>query len=166
LNDPRSVALGSRARRWYFRIMHHFGSFPVWRRKGAAVVTASALAACALALPTLAHPSGNAAVLDRLSKGQWEIRMRGGGMATRRTCLGDPRNLIQLRHADLPCNQVTVAQEADEVTVQYTCRGKGYGRTRIRLENDALIQIDSQGIENGLPFAFTAEARRTGACAG
>lgn len=87
-------------------------------------------------------------------------------MATRRTCLGDPTTLIQLRHSDLPCKRVTVTQKPDETTVQYTCRGHGYGRTHIRFENDALVQIDSQGIEDGLPFAFTAEARRTGACPG
>ncbi|WP_232332837.1 hypothetical protein [Novosphingobium aquimarinum] len=85
-------------------------------------------------------------------------------MRPRRTCLGDPKSLIQLRHADVPCDRVTVSQSADEITVQYMCHGRGYGRTHIRFENEALVQIDSQGIENGLPFAFTAEARRMGRC--
>jgi hypothetical protein len=42
--------------------------------------------------------------------------------------------------------------------------GQGYGRTQIRRETDGLVQIDSQGIVNGLPFAFSAEGRRTGDC--
>ena len=49
--------------------------------------------------------------------------------------------------------------------VQYTCRGKGYGRTQIRRESNRLVQIDSQGIADGLPFSFSAEARRVGDCA-
>ena len=30
---------------------------------------------------------------------------------------------------------------ATEVTVQYTCRGRGYGRTHIRRETNRLVQI-------------------------
>jgi hypothetical protein len=52
------------------------------------------------------------------------------------------------------------------VVVQYTCRGKGYGRTHIRRETGRLVQIDSQGIAGGLPFEFSAEARRVGDCSG
>ena len=43
-------------------------------------------------------------------------------------------------------------------------RGDGYGRTHIRKETNALVQIDSQGIAGGKPFQFTAEARQTGRC--
>jgi hypothetical protein len=48
--------------------------------------------------------------------------------------------------------------------VQYTCRGRGYGRTHIRRETSRLVQIDTQGIADGRPFAFAAEARRVGDC--
>ncbi len=50
------------------------------------------------------------------------------------------------------------------VTVQYTCRGNGYGRTSIRRESETLVQIEGQGVAGGAPFQFRAEARRTGAC--
>jgi hypothetical protein len=50
------------------------------------------------------------------------------------------------------------------VTVHYTCPGAGYGRTQIRLESAQLVQVDSQGIAQGFPFDFTAEARRVGSC--
>jgi hypothetical protein len=59
---------------------------------------------------------------------------------------------------------VVIDDTPNEMTVQYTCPGNGYGRTHIRRESDHLVQIDSQGIEDGLPFAFTAEARWAGAC--
>ena len=74
------------------------------------------------------------------------------------------RRLIQLRHPDASCDKVVVQDSPSEVTVQYTCRGRGYGRTHIRKETNRLVQIDSQGIANGLPFEFNAEARRVGDC--
>ena len=57
-----------------------------------------------------------------------------------------------------------IDDSASDVTVQYTCRGNGYGRTHIRKETASLVQIESQGISGGKPFQFTAEARRTGGC--
>lgn len=127
-------------------------------------MVAIVLGASSFAASSAARPAMASSLLDRLRKGEWEIRDRGGEMAMRRTCLGDVQNLIQLRHAKAPCERIATTENGNEVTVQYSCRGRGYGRTHIRLENPSLVQIDSQGIENGLPFSFTAEARRTGAC--
>lgn len=72
--------------------------------------------------------------------------------------------MIQLRHSDVRCSHVVVTDEPAEVTVQYTCPGKGYGRTQIRQESRKLVQIHSQGIADGLPFSFSAEARHRGGC--
>ena len=52
----------------------------------------------------------------------------------------------------------------NEVIVQYTCRGNGYGRTRIRRETTALVQVESQGVAGGMPFNVIGEARKVGAC--
>ena len=82
----------------------------------------------------------------------------------RSICLGDVAQLVQLRHASSQCSRFVVEHAANKVTVQYTCRGNGYGRTSIRKETNTLVQIESQGIAGGLPFQFKAEARRTGAC--
>ena len=102
------------------------------------------------------------AMLDELEPGAWELRERGGTAS--RVCLDSGRELIQLRHPGLACSAVVVEDEANEATVQYTCRGRGYGRTHIRRETNSLIQVDSQGIVNGTPFVFTAEGRRVGSC--
>jgi hypothetical protein len=59
-----------------------------------------------------------------------------------------------------------VTDSPGEVVVQYTCRGRGYGRTEVRRETNRLVQVQSQGIVDGLPFAITAEARRIGDCTG
>ena len=103
------------------------------------------------------------AMLSKLPRGQWVVSSRDGG-PSRTICLGDPVQLVQLRHAGSACSRFVVEDAADKVTVQYTCKGNGYGRTSIRRETSTLVQIESQGIEGGLPFQFKAEARRTGAC--
>lgn len=104
-------------------------------------------------------------MLDALDAGNWELRVRGEGGAPQRICIDHGRKLIQLRHQADMCDRFVVQDGANEVTVQYTCRGRGYGRTHIRRETSRLVQIDSQGIAKGLPFEFTAEARRIGDCA-
>lgn len=120
-------------------------------------------ASVALALPV--HGEGNAlTMLDRLDRGAWELRQYGDSGAMRSLCLDNGRKLIQLQHPGLPCSSVIVEDQPNEVTVQYTCRGQGYGRTHVRRETNSLVQIDSQGIVDGRPFAFAAEGRRVGNC--
>lgn len=104
------------------------------------------------------------AMLDQLDRGSWELRLRDGSRKVERVCFGDPRRLIQLRHPAHSCERLIVNDSPSEVTVQYTCKGHGYGRTKIRRETNQLIQIDSQGIVDGMPFAFAAEGRRVGDC--
>lgn len=104
------------------------------------------------------------AMLDKLDRGEWVVRFRDGS-DSKRLCLKSGRELIQLRHMQPGCSRYVVEDGASQVTVQYNCKGNGYGRTSIRRESGTLAQLDSQGISNGLPFQFTAEARRVGACA-
>lgn len=121
-----------------------------------------AMAGAALVMP--AHAQSNAlAMLGGLSKGEWTIRFRDGS-PSRKICVRSGDELIQLQHDDRNCSRFVVDDGATEVTVQYTCRGNGYGRTNIRRETATLVQIESQGIANGLPFQFLAEARQTGSC--
>lgn len=103
------------------------------------------------------------AMLASLDDGQWELRYRDGS-PSRRVCVKSGQELIQLQHGGAACSRFVVEDGASTVTVQYTCRGNGYGRTSIRRESPSLVQIDSQGIATGLPFEFSAEARRVGAC--
>ncbi|MEQ8738855.1 MAG: hypothetical protein RID59_09870 [Hoeflea sp.] len=114
------------------------------------------------ALPAAAQGDG-LAMLDNLARGEWTIKPRDGS-AERKVCVRSGEELIQLRHEGRDCNRFVVEDQPSEVTVQYTCPGNGYGRTNIRRETNALVQIESQGIASGLPFEFSAEARRTGSC--
>ncbi|MCH2487270.1 MAG: hypothetical protein MK010_05970 [Erythrobacter sp.] len=132
------------------------------RTVGALAVIALGLSAGATAFaPAIAQSS--LGMLAKLDSGRWEVRNRNGGSA-RSICVRDGNELIQLRHRGSACNRFVVEDGANEITVQYTCRGNGYGRTHIRRETAGLVQIDSQGIAGGKPFQFAAEARRVGSC--
>lgn len=106
---------------------------------------------------------GSLGMLDRLEGGRWELRTRDTP-TVERVCLRDGRRLIQLRHPQQQCERVVVADEPNDVTVQYTCRGRGYGRTHIRRESEGSVRIEAQGIAEGLPFNFVAEGKRVGDC--
>ena len=106
---------------------------------------------------------GTLAMLSQLEPGSWQIHDRDTG-ADSRLCLHSGVQLLQLRHLGNECKRIIIEDGAEAVTVQYSCGGNGFGRTSIRRETNRLVQIESQGIVKGLPFQFTAEARRTGSC--
>ncbi|MGB3739238.1 MAG: DUF3617 family protein [Pontixanthobacter sp.] len=125
-------------------------------------------AACVAALATLglwpvAAQAPGLALLDRLTPGQWELRDRSGA-PTQRICVKSGRQFIQLRHRGQSCKRIAIENSPNQVTVQFTCRMKGYGRTSIRRESPSLVQIEGQGISNKNHYEFAAEARRISGC--
>jgi len=104
------------------------------------------------------------AMLDRFEAGLWEVTPRDGAGPAAQVCLDSGRKLIQVRHARETCRRFVIEDKPGSVTVQYTCPASGYGLTHVRFENPRLALIETQGIDNGLPFNFSAEARRIGAC--
>lgn len=126
------------------------------------IFAAIGMIALGLTIPAAAQ-SDSLAMLGGLTKGEWTIKHRDGSQ-DRKICVKTGQELIQLRHSESGCSRFVVEDGANKVTVQYTCPGNGYGRTNIRKESGALVQIESQGIASGLPFQFAAEARRTGSC--
>lgn len=121
-------------------------------------------AAAALALPTSSPAIAQAqdSALAALNPGEWTVRIRGG--ATRKICVRNGTELAKLRHAGARCSSKTLRDNGKSATVRYSCSGSGYGETTITRETGRLAQIRSQGIEDGSPFDFSAEARRTGDC--
>lgn len=124
---------------------------------------ALALAAVLCAAAPVAVQSAESAFLGSLARGSWTLRMRDSG-AEQKICIRTGQELIQLRHRQSGCSQFVVRDGPEHVTIQYTCPGNGYGRTEIRRESSGVLQLNTQGIVDGSPFAFTAEARRTGGC--
>ena len=118
-----------------------------------------------LAGPGQSQPGGGAhPMLTRLEAGQWELRGGSGNGRIGAICLGNPILLTQPRHGAAPCTRDVVAADSDSMTVNYSCPGLGRGRTTLRFETPRLVQIDSQGLDHGAPFALRAEARRIGPC--
>jgi hypothetical protein len=119
----------------------------------------SALLLC-LAAPAATQQPGP---LARVERGAWQLRSPGGAVVGA-LCLGDPLLLAQPEHGPQPCTREVLGTDLHSVTVSYSCPGMGRGQTILRVETPRLVQIDSQGLHNGTPFSFRAEARRTGPC--
>lgn len=132
-------------------------SLDIWFR----LVLAAGL--CGVLVWPVAAQAPSLAMLDRLDPGLWEVRDRETAGKTR-ICIRSGRDLIQLRHLGKACNRIVIEDGESEVTVQYMCKGDGYGRTNIRRESSDLVQIEGQGIAGSRPFEFSAEARIIGAC--
>jgi len=112
-------------------------------------------------------PAASMTALRQLEKGQWELRDRGARRddpPRQRICVGDPSQLLRAGHSGQGCDQFVVADQADRAVVTYQCRGKGNRRTDLRVETPRLVQIQSQGVTDGAPFAEQLEARRIGDC--
>ena len=119
-----------------------------------------------LAGPGQSQPGGGAQpMLARLEAGRWELRGGSSNVRVAAICLGNPILLTQPRHGAAPCSRDVVAADATSMVVNYSCPGLGRGRTTLRFETPRLVQIDSQGVDRGMPFALRAEARRVGPCA-
>ncbi len=102
--------------------------------------------------------------LESLQSGEWTIRDRETRSSSR-ICLKSGTELIRLRHgSDGACKNYLVEDGPSRIAVQYSCRKSSYGLTTIRRESSTLVQVTSEGMSNGRPFSFSAEARRTGAC--
>jgi hypothetical protein len=122
------------------------------------VVTIAAAAASALS----DGPADPGIVLG-LRPGQWELRGRTE-VTVRRVCVKEGTSLIQLRHPGKVCERIVLERTPNSIEVQYTCKGSGFGRTHIRRETPQLIQLESQGVADGLPFEHSAEGRWVGEC--
>lgn len=112
----------------------------------------------------LSAQPGRMDALASLERGEWELRERQDGTATKRVCLGDPGQLLQPNHSGLQCKRFILENSAQQIAISYDCGRSGQGRTTLRVETSRLVQIDSQGVSGGSPFALTIEGRRVGAC--
>jgi hypothetical protein len=136
-------------------------------RRMTQIMMAGIAFAASLAVPGVAQApdTPDIAALSSLQPGQWLLKPRGANMAERSLCLGDTRQLLQLRHSTASCRKFVISNGPRLATVHYTCAGGGHGQTTVRVETPRLVQISSQGIADKEPFVFEAEGRRVGACA-
>ena len=116
----------------------------------------------AVAAPVFAFAVPGPESLAQLEHGRWQLRDATG--EPRWICLRGPTAFVQLEHDGTDCEQEVVASDKAGATVQYSCPGRGYGRTSIRVETPRLVRIDTQGLADGRPFSYRAEARKVGTC--
>jgi hypothetical protein len=116
-----------------------------------------------VAAPVFAFGLSDLEALSRLERGRWQIG-EAKGAGARSLCLGDPAALVQLEHRGISCGREVIASEAGGATIHYTCPGRGFGQTSIRVETPRLARIDTQGLVDGRPFAYRVEARKVGSC--
>jgi len=131
-----------------------------WRR-GALI-----LAAAAAVAPVHALEAPGIEALAQLEPGMWRIRILDAPVDGREICIGDPVRLAQIDHRGTPCAREIVESGPRGGTVRYTCRGRGFGHSILRVETPRLVRIHTQGINGPQPFSYRAEARRVGPCQG
>lgn len=115
-----------------------------------------------LAVPAPAMAPGFV-MLDRIQKGAWQLKPADGS-APRTICVRGGEELLTLRRDRRGCSRYVVKNTAGELTIHMTCAGAGHVRTTLRYETPRLIQIYTQGLDDGSPFSDSFEARRTGSC--
>jgi hypothetical protein len=131
------------------------------RRRGALALAGLAL----LAIPAgAAAPSGFAA-FAKLQPGKWQVRELDGATPPANICLGNPEQLLRFEHrTGAPCKMEVLHNDPAGLTVQYSCPGRGFGHSALRVLTPRAVRIDSQGFSKGLPFSYKLDARRIGAC--
>jgi hypothetical protein len=122
---------------------------------------AAALIACMAGAAVAAGPLG---ALTGLQRGNWQFKEIGAATG-RVVCAPGPMRLIQFNHPGVACSHFTIVDTANQVTIQYNCGPRGYGKTTVTLTQPGQIRLDTQGIApDGRPFDASYEGQFTGPC--
>ncbi len=122
------------------------------------------LAIASLVCTAAIGPAKPLALSTVIERGTWELRELQTANAPRKFCLTDPATLLQIQHGMTNCTHAVIDDRPMEATVHYSCPGAGHGRTTLRLESGHRLQLETQGIDHGAPFAARYEGVKTGAC--
>ena len=129
------------------------------RRRASILASAFLIAVPAYAVVTAGLPS-----LAKLERGRWQIRNLDSNSDLRTICIGDPMLFAQIEHAGPPCAAEVIESGPIGGTVRYTCPGRGFGHSTIRMETPRAASIVTQGINSNRPFSYRATARKIGDC--
>jgi hypothetical protein len=130
------------------------------RRRGALII----VGIVAFAVPASAA-APTIAALAKLEKGRWQVRELDNAVAPTALCLGDPARLLRFEHRAVGgCASEILGNGPASATVQYNCRGRGFGHSTLRVETPRSVRVDTQGMSGGRPFSYRLEAQRIGTC--
>jgi hypothetical protein len=135
-----------------------------WRGLGPRRAAVLAVAGILLIGPVHSAVTAGVVALKALERGRWVVRDLDSGQTRAPVCLGSGMQLVQLEHEGPACPQEIVENNKVTATVQYSCSGRGFGHTHLRVETPRLVRIDTQGLKNGRPFSYRLEAKRVGIC--
>ncbi|MBN8815438.1 MAG: hypothetical protein J0J06_08335 [Sphingomonas sp.] len=139
--------------------MSCYAAFMTWGKRFATAALAAGLASGA------AIAGGQFAALTGLQRGDWHFK-EIGAVNTRIVCAADPFRLIQFNHPGPPCTRFAIVDAANQVTIQYNCGPRGYGKTTVTVTQPGQIRLDTQGIApDGRPFDSSYEGQFAGPCA-
>ncbi len=102
--------------------------------------------------------------LAQSSGGMWEVSGVPGAKVPARLCVADPTALAQFEHRGRFCTRIIISDNPPATVIHYTCPAAGFGRSKMTAITPRSIRIETQGIAEGLPFNYVAQARRVGDC--
>lgn len=126
------------------------------------------IAAAGIILSAGAGPAAVAQQSSALSAavpGLWELTGIPGARRPVHQCVANLSALAEYEHRAGSCAAAKTLTDSGKVAVlYYTCPGSDFGRTSIKVVTPRDLKVDTQGISDGLPFAYAFEARRLGEC--
>ena len=105
-------------------------------------------------------------LFSRVSGGLWELSGAPAAEKPVRMCIGDLARLAQFEHRKASCERTLIRDTAEMAEFHYSCAGRGFGRTTMRLVTPRSLRVETQGISDGAPFHYVLQARRVGDCRG
>jgi hypothetical protein len=97
------------------------------------------------------------------SPGLWEMRRVPDGKPLR-LCLADVAVLAQVEHRGQTCARKVLRSTGTSEVLRYTCTTGGFGQSKLTMVTPRAVDIETQGISDGLPFNYVVHARRVGDC--
>ena len=98
------------------------------------------------------------------SGGLWEVSRSATGTNPERRCVPQAAALAQWEHRRAQCTRVVITGGATEAVIHYSCTGRGFGQSRLKVITPRTLRIETQGISEGFPFNYVLHARRIGDC--
>jgi hypothetical protein len=102
--------------------------------------------------------------LTQVEGGLWEISGTHAAKTPVRLCVADVAALARFEHRSRNCAGKIVKSSASSTVIDYSCGFAGFGHSQVEMLTPRSLRIDTQGISDGLPFAYVVQARRVGEC--
>lgn len=102
--------------------------------------------------------------LSGVSGGEWELSGLNGARAPVARCVANPLDFGAIAHANAKCTVTQLGEQGVTVRVNAQCGAAGFAQGTIKVITPRSLRVELSGIADGAPFAFVAQARRTGEC--